>query len=74
MLQWNYHREDVPMAMEVFDHTRSAWSVTAEKWLAQALDDVWSGHDAVPAAEAAVAALRAECGEQAPETDLLAND
>jgi hypothetical protein len=57
--------------LRVYDHTKSQWAVAAEKYLLEALDDVRSGYDAIPAAGRALDALRIEQGELPPDPDLL---
>lgn len=59
------------MPLEVYDHTKSKWAVAAERWLRQALSDVISGYDALPAVSAAEACLKIEAHEQEPDEDLL---
>ena len=61
----------VRRTMQRYDHTRSVWSVAAERWLRRALSDVLDGKDAIPAVDAALAALRIEAGELPEDEGLL---
>lgn len=59
------------MAMEVYDHRKSVWSVAAERHLRQALADLADGIDAIPATDSALRCLWIEAGERPPDEDLL---
>lgn len=53
------------MPMEVYDHRKSVWLVTAKRHLEQALDDLVSGIDPIPETDAALACLRMAADEAA---------
>lgn len=55
--------------MVVYDHTASPWAVAAKGWLEQAMDDLLSGHDALPALDAAVHCLKIEAHELPDDYD-----
>lgn len=59
------------MPMELFDYTRSPWSVAAKYHLGQALDAVVSGLDALASVSAAQACLEMEAGEIPKDYSLI---
>lgn len=59
-----------PLSRCLADGEGERWASVAAYWLRRALSDAESGADAIPAATAAVAALRIQAGELVPDEAL----